>query len=98
MPGAHWMSPGVGGPDVKKTWGSGGIGIGDIAVIQAGGLMHHFLVSGFEGEGTIVDTINGNSDYQGVTRKSLAVSTIAAYYTVDDPFFRTLQAQYGQGA
>lgn len=100
VPGARWTMPGVGGPGVKKVMGSKGIDVGDIGVIAAGGLMHHFLVEGFRnddrGPAAILETINGNSDYQCIKRKPTPLAQVAAYYTVEDPFTKMLMATYGQ--
>jgi hypothetical protein len=67
-------------------------------VIAAGGLIHHFLVEGFRnndtGPGAILDTINGNSDYQSIKRKPTPLSQVVAYYTIDDPFYRKLKSMY----
>jgi hypothetical protein len=70
VPGVYWASPGIKGPDVKIIAGFKGIGLGDIGV-QTGGLVHHFIISKINGPpdkpGTTVETINGNSTYQGIT-------------------------------
>lgn len=95
IPGIKWeFGTGITGPNVKKVAGAGGIAVGDIAVLK-GGLVHHCIVSNIEGEASF-ETINGNSDFQGITIKKNKISEISYYYTVQDDFFNYLKSQYGQ--
>ncbi len=95
VPGISWeFGVGVQGPNVKKMAGSKGIAPGDIAVLK-GGLVHHCIVSRFDGEKSI-ETINGNSDFQGITIKKNNLTEISYYYTMQDDFYNFLQSQYGQ--
>lgn len=93
VPGVYWAMPGVAGPNVKKVWGSEGISKGDIGVLS-GGLVHHFIVADVNGKD--LDTINGNSTYQGITLKKNKTDEVSAYYTIEDKFFGYLKSQYGQ--
>lgn len=93
VPDIRWAMPGVAGPNVKKIAGSAGIGIGDIAV-EKGSLVHHCIVTAING--TSVETVNGNSDYQGITIKNKPISNISYFYTVQDDFYNYLESQYGQ--
>ena len=92
IPGVYWAMPGVAGPNVKKVWGSEGIGKGDIGVLK-GGLVHHFIVADINGK--TMKTINGNSMYQGITIKNNNTDEISAYYTIEDKFLNQLRSMYG---
>jgi hypothetical protein len=99
LPGARWTFPGLSGPDVVKKPGHKGLTAGDIAILD-GPLWHHFLVGGFDGspdkDSTIAISLNGNSDYQGITTKhEVRVGDIKAYYTVENPFLDRLEKMYG---
>ena len=99
VPGVYWASPGIKGPDVKIIAGFKGIGLGDIGV-QTGGLVHHFIISKIndppDKPGATVETINGNSTYQGITTISRPLSAFSYYYTLDSGFFGVLQKMYGE--
>lgn len=92
IPGIYWAMPGVKGPNVKKVWGAQGISRGDIGVLK-GGLVHHFIVA--EIDGKKMKTINGNSEYQGITIKNNSTDEVSAYYTVEDKFYNQLKEMYG---
>lgn len=98
VPGVYWGSPGVKGPDVKMIAGYKGIGLGDIGVLT-GNLVHHFIISRIDGptdvSGTRVETINGNSMYQGIMTVSKTLSAFSYYYTLDSGLFGVLQKMYG---
>ena len=95
----RWGWPNIVGANVRKTWGFKGVEAGDIAVIAANNLHHHFLIEKITGSNTdpssVADTINGNSDYQGITRKKVTVGMIVAYYTYEDTLINKLSALYG---
>ena len=99
VPGVSWGFPGVKGPNVKKVAGYKGIGLGDIAVLN-GALVHHCIISDIKGDvdngSAQLETINGNSDYQGITIKPITLQQINCYYTIEDKFYDMLKAQYGQ--
>ena len=99
VPGVYWGFPGVKGPNVKLVYGYKGIGLGDIAVMQ-GSLVHHCIVSDIKGPAdkgsTQIETINGNSDYQGITIKPETLQHVSCFYTIEDKFFDFLKSQYGQ--
>lgn len=92
VPDVRWAMPGVKGSNVKRVAGSAGISRGDIGVLH-GGLVHHFIVADVQGQS--VKTINGNSMYQGITIKTNSLSEISYYYTVEDPLYNYLAANYG---
>src|SRR5690606_18155361 len=90
--GAYWASPGVKAPNVKIVSGSKGIAKGDIGVLT-GGLVHHFIVADVNDRE--MTTVNGNSLWQGITVKTNKLSEVSYYYTVDDPLYNYLKANYG---
>ena len=104
VPGVRWAFPGVAGPNVKKVWGFNGLGLGDIAVIAADNLNHHFIFAGFRdenrGPSAIINTINGNSDGQSIkrgptSRGEVTLGQVVAYYTVVVPLSDKLKSMYG---
>lgn len=96
--GVKWGNPGVKGANVIKKDGFKGIGLGDIAILK-GKLVHHFIVTKINGSPelgtTTIETVNGNSDYQGIRIKPAVLQDVVYYYTVEDAFFNYLKSQYG---
>jgi hypothetical protein len=97
--GVKWGNPGVKGANVVKRDGFKGIGLGDIAILK-GKLVHHFIVTKINGSPdlstTTIETVNGNSDYQGIRVKPAVLQDVVYYYTFEDPLFNYLKSQYGE--
>jgi hypothetical protein len=83
---------------VVKRAGFKGIGLGDIAILK-GKLVHHFIVTKINGSPdlstTTIETVNGNSDYQGIRIKPAVLQDVVYYYTFEDPLYNYLKSQYG---
>lgn len=71
------------GPAVQRVNGNKGIQVGDICVKQ-GGLVHHFIPYEVDTAKGRLQTVNGNSDWQSILKKPLAISEVAYYYTLVD--------------
>ncbi len=100
VPGVYWGNPGIKGPDVKVVAGSKGIGVGDVAVMH-GALVHHFILTSVDGPAdnpdTVIQTVNGNSTFQGILKMSRKLKDVQYYYTLDKGFFGVLESMYGGG-
>ena len=85
--GAKWSFPGITGPDVTKVYGTKGISVGDIAILE-GPLWHHFLTTAIHGPtaqpSTTFADITGKCNYPDITtKKNMArIQDIKAYVTV----------------
>jgi hypothetical protein len=113
VPNVKWGFPGVKGTNVRlvpdlsnpknKDLTLADIGLGDIAVLKEKDptkppLVHHFLVTDIFPASKEIVTINGNSDYQGITTKTVKKSDVVYFYTVKDDFLNILRDLYGPGS
>jgi hypothetical protein len=69
------------GPAMTLIKGNEGIHVGDICV-KKGDLVHHFIPYNIAGNG-VMQTVNGNSDWQSILTKPLPIKDVAYYYRVD---------------
>jgi len=106
VPGVSWGFPGVKGqkvrivPDFKnprnKDLTMSDLSIGDIAVLNdedpKNSLVHHCIVTNIMGSN--FESVNGNSDYQGVLLKTLPRTRINCFYTYKDDFLNILKDLY----
>lgn len=106
VPQVTWGFPGVKGqkvrivPDFKnpknKDLTMADLNIGDIAVLNDedpnNRLVHHCIVTRIMGES--FESVNGNSDYQGVLLKTLPRKRISSFYTYKDDLLTILKDMY----
>lgn len=81
IPGVRWAFPDTKGPWVTKTFGSKGIGKGDIGFIEH--KAHQFIICDFRGPlddpKTLIEVVSGNSDFQGIKMETFSMRQIVAY-------------------
>jgi hypothetical protein len=87
VPGVRWGWPDTVGSWVSKSFGTKGIGRGDIGYIKHKD--HQFIITDFTGpitdRNTFAKVVSGNSDYQGIKKESFAMHDIVAYVSYN-PF------------
>jgi hypothetical protein len=106
VPQVKWGFPGVKGQKVRivpdftkpkmKDLTMSDLSIGDIAVLNdedpKNRLVHHCIVTNIMGN--TFESVNGNSDYQGVLLKTLPRTRINCFYTYKDDFLNILKDMY----
>jgi hypothetical protein len=82
--GIQWkLGAGPVGPFITKVNGFQGVQVGDICVRQ-GALVHHFIPYAIDTQKGMLQTVNGNSDWQSILKKPLIIKEVAYYYKVNE--------------